>query len=78
VQANAPVTVGDGEDAGVELDALLGAAGAVVVTVAVVAGAAGWLLEDEQPATAATQANAAAATASRPALECLTLDSPFP
>jgi hypothetical protein len=50
-------------DAGPELDALAGAAGAVVVTVTV--GAADELPDDEQPATAATQANAAAATASR-------------
>jgi hypothetical protein len=73
-----PVTAGDSEDAGVGLDALPETAGAVVVTVAVIVGAADWLLEDEQPAAAATQANAAAATASRPALECPTLDSPFP
>jgi hypothetical protein len=60
----------------VELDALPGAAGAVVVTVMV--GAADWLPVDAQPAAAATQANAAAAMASRPTLEGPTLDSPFP
>ena len=61
----------DGVDAGVEFDALPGAAGAVV-TVTVVVGAADWLLEDAQPDAVAIQANAAAATASRPNLNCPT------
>ena len=51
-------------DVGPEFDALAEAAGAVVVTVTV--GVADELPDDEQPATAATQANATAATVSRP------------
>ena len=65
------VTAGDDVDVGVEFDALPGAAGAVVVTV-MVGVARPSLPEDAQPAAAATQANAAAATASRPTLNCLT------
>jgi len=64
-------------DAGVEFDALPEAAGAVV-TVTVAVGAADWLLEDAQPAVVAMQANAAAATASRPTLNCRIPESPFP
>ncbi len=60
-----------------EFDALPEAAGAVV-TVTVVAGAAGRLLEDAPPAVVALQTNAAAATASRPTLKCPTPESPFP
>jgi len=57
----------------VELDVLPEAAGAVVVTVAVAVGVVDWLPDDAQPAAVTTQANAAAATASRP-----TPESPFP
>jgi hypothetical protein len=65
-QAAGPVSAGDSVDVGVEFDALPEAAGAVVVTVTV--GVADWRPEDAQLVAAATQANAAAATASRPAL----------
>jgi hypothetical protein len=53
--------VGGSEVAGAEL----GAAGAVVVTVTVAVGALDGLLEEEQPAAAATQANATTANAPR-------------
>ena len=56
-----------------ELDVLPEAAGAVVVTVAVAVGVVDWLPDDAQPAAVTTQANAVAATASRP-----TPESPFP
>jgi hypothetical protein len=39
------------------------------VTVTVLAGAAGWLLDDAQPAASATQASATPAAANRPAPE---------
>jgi len=64
-------------DAGVEFDALPGAAGAVVVTVAVAGGVAGWLLDDAHPPTAAPQISAATAKASRPDPESPGLESPF-
>jgi len=61
----------------VELGVLPEAAGAVVVTVAVAVGVVDWLPEDAQPAAVATQANAAAATVSRPDTESPGLESRF-
>jgi hypothetical protein len=48
------------------------------VTVTVLAGAAGWLLDDAQPAASATQASAAAAPANRPAPESPSSEYPLP
>jgi hypothetical protein len=64
-------------DAGVEFDALPEAAGAVVVTVAVVGGVAGWLPDDAHPARVTPQISAATAKASRPDPEGPGLESPF-
>jgi hypothetical protein len=74
-QTGGPAACGDapGDD-----DPPLDEAGADAVTVTVLAGAAGWLLDDAQPAASATQASAAAAKANRPAPESPASESPAP